>query len=161
MLHGYTQRQANHAPHPIPLKRSDSVTQHGAWAEHVCKPNSGACVLKQNAAHDDAIKWKHFPRYWPLVWGIHRSPVNSPRKGQWRGALMFSLICALNKRLSKQSWSWWFETPSCSSWRHCNMLKCWAYESKISYLLIFKRVYTKQQFCVRCIMTIKLLWSFI
>ena len=26
--------------------------------------------------------------------GIHRSPVNSPHKGQWRGALMFSLICA-------------------------------------------------------------------
>ena len=24
---------------------------------------------------------------------IHRSPVNSPHKGQWRGALMFSLIC--------------------------------------------------------------------
>ena len=44
--------------------------------------------------HDDAIKWKHFPRYWPFVRGIHRSPVNSPHKGQWRGALMFSLICA-------------------------------------------------------------------
>ena len=42
---------------------------------------------------DDVIKWKHFPRYWPLVGGIHRSPVNSPHKGQWRGALMFSLIC--------------------------------------------------------------------
>ena len=26
----------------------------------------------------------------------------------------------LNKRLSKQSWGWWFETPSCSLWRHCN-----------------------------------------
>ena len=36
----------------------------------------------------------HFPRYWPFVRGIHRSPVNSPHKGQWRGALMFSLICA-------------------------------------------------------------------
>ena len=35
----------------------------------------------------------NFPRYWPFVRGIHRSPVNSPRKGQWRGALMFSLIC--------------------------------------------------------------------
>ena len=35
---------------------------------------------------------KHFPRYWPFVRGIHRSPVNSPHKGQWRGALMFSLI---------------------------------------------------------------------
>ena len=46
------------------------------------------------ALHDDVIKWKHFPRYWPLVWGIHRSPINSPHKGQWRGALMFSLICA-------------------------------------------------------------------
>ena len=44
--------------------------------------------------HDDVIKWKHFPRYWPFVRGIHRSMVNSLHKGQWRGALMFSLICA-------------------------------------------------------------------
>ena len=47
-----------------------------------------------DVVHDDVIKWKHFPRYWPFVWGIHRSPVNSPHKGQWRGALMFTLICA-------------------------------------------------------------------
>ena len=46
------------------------------------------------AVHDDVIKWKHFPRYWPFVRGIHRSPVKSPHKGQWRGALMFTLICA-------------------------------------------------------------------
>ena len=26
----------------------------------------------------------------------------------------------LNKRLSKQPWGWWFETPSCSLWRQCN-----------------------------------------
>ena len=44
--------------------------------------------------HDDVIKWKHFPRYWPFERGIHRSPVNTPHKGQWRGALMFSLIFA-------------------------------------------------------------------
>ena len=25
----------------------------------------------------------------------------------------------LNKRLSKQSWGWWFETPSRPQWRHC------------------------------------------
>ena len=41
--------------------------------------------------HDDVIKWKHFPRNWPFVREIHRSPVNFPHKGQWRGALMFSL----------------------------------------------------------------------
>ena len=44
--------------------------------------------------HDDVIKWKHFPRYWSFVRGIHRPLVNSLHKGQWRGALMFSLICA-------------------------------------------------------------------
>ena len=44
--------------------------------------------------HDDVIKWKHFPRYWPFMRAIHRSPVNSPHKGQRRGALMFPLICA-------------------------------------------------------------------
>ena len=52
---------------------------------------SGGCLV---FFHDDVIKWKHFPRYWPFVRGIHRSPVNSPHKGQWRGALMFTLICA-------------------------------------------------------------------
>ena len=44
--------------------------------------------------HDDVIKWKHFPLYWPFVRGIHRSPVNSLHKGQWHGALMYCLICA-------------------------------------------------------------------
>ena len=42
----------------------------------------------------DVINWEHFPRNWPFVRGIHRSPVNSPRKGQWRGALIFSLFAA-------------------------------------------------------------------
>ena len=42
----------------------------------------------------DVIKWKHFPRYCPFVREIHRSPVNSPHKGQWREVLVFSLICA-------------------------------------------------------------------
>ena len=59
--------------------------------------------------HDDVIKWKHFPCYRPLVRGIHRSPVNSPQKGRWRGALMFSLI------------SRWFETLPRPLWRHNNV----------------------------------------
>ena len=49
---------------------------------------------KMASLHDDVIEWKHFPRYWPFVRGIHRTPVNSPPKSQWRGALMFSLIYA-------------------------------------------------------------------
>ena len=34
------------------------------------------------------------PRHWPFVRGIHRPAVNSPHKGQWRGALIYSLIYA-------------------------------------------------------------------
>ena len=52
--------------------------------------------------HDDVIKWEHFPRYWPFVRGIHRCPVNSPHKGQYRRALMF-FDMRLNKLLGKQS----------------------------------------------------------
>ena len=52
--------------------------------------------LKENI-HNNVIKSKHFPRYWAFLRGIHRSPVNSSHKGQWRGALVFSLICAWSK----------------------------------------------------------------
>ena len=45
-------------------------------------------------SHDDVIKWKDFPRYWPFVRGINRSPMDSPHKGKWSGTLMYSLICA-------------------------------------------------------------------
>ena len=38
-------------------------------------------------------QWRHLPHSWPFVRGILRSPVNSPHRGQWRGALKFSLIC--------------------------------------------------------------------
>ena len=40
-------------------------------------PNQLPDVLDINLStygfHDDVIKWKHFPRYWPFVRGIHRS----------------------------------------------------------------------------------------
>ena len=66
------------------------------WYMHpfLCKVLSELLLFED--IHDDVIKWKHFPRYWPFVRGIHRSPVKSPHIGQWRGTLMFSLICALN-----------------------------------------------------------------
>ena len=44
-----------------------------------------------------------------------------PHKGQWRGAIMFSFICAWINRWVK-SLGWWFETPSHPLWRHSNGL---------------------------------------
>ena len=55
---------------------------------------------------------------------------NSPVTGEFpsqrpvtRNFDVFFDLC-LNKRLSKQSWGWWFDTPSRSLWRHCNGF-CW------------------------------------
>ena len=53
---------------------------------------------------------------------------NSPVPGEfpaWRAVTrcfdIFFDLC-LNKRFSKQSWGWWFETLSCPLWRHCNVI---------------------------------------
>ena len=67
-------------------------TSSAKWLPFCLGP-SVLTLTRRHSNHDDVIKWKHFPRYWPFVRGIHRSPVNFPHKGQWRGALMFSLIC--------------------------------------------------------------------
>ena len=41
-----------------------------------------AMRLQLQKGHFDVIKWKLFPRYWPFVRGIHRSPVHSPTKAR-------------------------------------------------------------------------------
>ena len=77
-------------------KKSDRSNEH--CIRRYTTPQDKLCIeiyyCMLTNWHDDVIKWKHFPRYWPSVRGIHRSPVNSPHKGQWRVALMFSLMCA-------------------------------------------------------------------
>ena len=80
-------------------------------------------VANHLSAHDDIIKWKHFPRDWPFVWEIHRGPVNFPHK--WPVTRSFDVFfdLRLNKRLSKLSWGWWFEMLSRPLWRHCNGLR--------------------------------------
>ena len=107
-------------PHPsgfflLQLGQSDTVSPDQACI--MCLTKSVSCKnwwynhnKQNNAQHDDVIKWKHFPRYWLFVWGIHRWPVNSPHKGQWREALMFSLICAWINA--------WVNNREAADWRH-------------------------------------------
>ena len=45
-----------------------------------------------------------------------------PRTKASDADLLYFLDPRINKRLSKQSWGWWFETPSRPSWRHSNDL---------------------------------------
>ena len=60
-------------------------------------------------------------------------PAERPVTGSFE---VFFHLC-LNKRLSKQWWGWWFETPSCPLWRHCNaqcLIYCSPGISRYSYL---------------------------
>ena len=77
---------------PVTVLQQNGVEENGVglwW-----RTGYGNAFRITGLLYNGVIKWKHFPRYWPFVWGIHRSPVNSPHKGRWRGTFMFSLICA-------------------------------------------------------------------
>ena len=87
-------------PHVGPMNLTIKVVSppvppnQAQWGKSALQPCGTSWTFEGQAwFHDDVIKWKHFPRNWLFVRGIHRSPVNSPHKGQWRGALMISLIC--------------------------------------------------------------------
>ena len=57
-----------------------------------------------------------------LVICAGKSPVTGEFPAQRPVARSFDVFfdLCLNERLSKQSWGWWFETPSRPLWRHCN-----------------------------------------
>ena len=97
---------------PTIYRRGNALRIAGLWSSRVGHPSHRAMMTSSNG--------KHFPRYWPFVRGINRSLVNSPHKGQLRGASMFSLICAWINGWVNISWGWWFETLSRSLWRHRN-----------------------------------------
>ena len=82
------------------------------------------------ASHDEAIKSKHFPRNWPFVPVTAEFPLQKPVTRIFD--VFFDL--RLNKRLNKQRWAWWFQTPSHSLWRHCNGYCRWVVASYITWI---------------------------
>ena len=110
-------------------------------------------------SHDDVIKWKHFPRYWSFVRGIHCSPVIFPHKGQ---CLMFYLIwawtndwvnnqgaCDLRRHRAQDDvivMHWFF--PSCvSEMLWMGRFACKLYSGKefsINFLSLFMFLYITQ-----------------
>ena len=81
--------------------------------------------------HDDAIKWKHFPRYWYFVRGMTQS-----------FDVFFDL--PLSKRLSKQPRRQLFNMQSRSLWRHCNG-KIWLilFHRRCNFIKLFIQFYYK------------------
>ena len=69
--------------------------------------------------------WRHqMETFSPLLaLCVGNSPVSGEFPSQSPVTRSFDVFCDLrqNKRLSKQSWGWWFETTSHPLWRHCDL----------------------------------------
>ena len=77
--------------------------------------------MNRICAHDDVIKWIYFPST-SLTICAGNSPTTDEFPAQRPVTRSFNVFFDLrpNKRFRKQSWGWWFETPSRPLWRHFN-----------------------------------------
>ena len=111
--------------------------------------------------HDDVIKWRHSPRNWPFEREF-TDPGEFPTQRPVTRSFDVFFDLRLNKRLSKQPWGWWFETPPWSIWRQCNVPKRkWA---KITTIILKKKIediYGTSDFFLDCQMQRFLRWSII
>ena len=111
--------------------RNDKAFISGNWIKkNTCK------IITFSVDHDNVIKWKYFPRYWPL-WGestCHQwIPITKPQTWSFDGFFHVSL----NKLLRKQSIWLYSETPWHSLWRHCNVYKNSCIVSNMEGMTIF------------------------
>ena len=103
--------------------------------------------------HDDVIKWKHFPRYWPFV----HSPVSGEFPAQRAVTRSFDVFFDLrmHERLSKHSWGSRLETPLRPLWRqsYVKLYRC--------HSLIIEPWAAVYVYCVPCRPLLSALLSFL
>ena len=126
------------SPGPLPelpknrWTASQAASQDPAANRQVSTPGSSkfwtsstpmACV--RMSAFRQISRWRHQVKtfFALLALCVGNSPVIDEFPSQRPVARSFDVFFdpRLNKRLSKPSWGWWFETPSYSLWRHCNV----------------------------------------
>ena len=78
--------------------------------------------------------------------GEFTSPGEFPAQRPVTRSLDVFFDLRLNKRLSKQPWGWWFETPSWSLWRQCNEFgPYWHYLTGIYVCVCIWIIMTKRE----------------
>ena len=126
------------SPHKWPVTRSFDVFFHLRLNKRLSKQSRSRSF--ETPSHSLLCYCNEFQcgfiATWPSAWWRHQMETfsallalcagNSPVPGEFptqrpvtRGFDVFFDL-RLNKRLSKQSWGWWFETPSSPLWRHSN-----------------------------------------
>ena len=109
------------------LKLGQSSYDCGSASETDLR-NKGKCIIwihkDSNHMMTSSNGWRHqmetFSALLALCAGNSSVTGEFPTQRPVTRSFDVSFDLRLNKRLSKQSWVWWFETPSRSSWRHRN-----------------------------------------
>ena len=87
--------------------------------------NSNYPIRSHIYTYHDRSWWRHQMETFSALLAIcaGNSPVSGEFPAQRPVMRSFDIFfdLRLNKRLSKQSWGWWFEMLSCPLWRHCNV----------------------------------------
>ena len=89
----------------------------------------------------------------PLCWEF-TGPGEFPTQKPVTRSFDVFFALRLNKRLSKQPWGWWFETPSWSLWRQCKVFSSCSW-SPVNYGFRLRTHFTKD-----CSTTIQIWWKY-
>ena len=101
--------------------------QRGHWqsGEYSVYTNHRRATRSHQPFHKLTTWWRHQMETFSVLLAIcaGNSPVTGEFPTQRPVTRSFGgfFDMRLNKRLSKQSWGWWFDTPSRLLWRHCNV----------------------------------------
>ena len=132
----------------LPMGDYKDLTPQALWFNFgytflVCTGSKFLVVtaIRQNAASLAILAslWRHQTETFSALLAICAG--NSPAIGEFpaqRPVTRSFDVCfdlRLNKWLSKQSWGWWFETPSLPLWRHCNVLLLVVYYINKQFIL--------------------------
>ena len=96
------------------------------WWDYIFMCAVSRAVLSQSGiviTRSKMTRWRHQMETFSTLLALcaGNSPVTGEFPSQRPVARRFDVFFDLrsNKRLSKHSWGWWFETPSRPLWRHC------------------------------------------
>ena len=105
---------------------SFSVSWSREMWHKTCRYSTVLAIQKANSSEMSLAWWRHQIGTFSELPAI--SAGNSLVTGKFPAQRLVTrsfhvfFYLRLNKWLGKQSWGWWFETPSCSLWRHSNGL---------------------------------------
>ena len=112
------------------------------------------CIETSPLVMQEVTWWRHQMETFSalLVICAGNSPVTGefPAKRPVTRSFELFFDLSLNKRLSKQSWGWWFETPSCPLWCHCNVQPS-GHGAKCTYIYILWHVHSQPIVDINCI----------